>query len=98
MPSVKLRMLAAVLGASLGILFASPAAWAGRVHPELEAQLKLLPAGGTLPVIVEMLDQADPRAAAATTPRGQRQQRIQAVVDALRDHANLRQGPVRALL
>jgi subtilisin family serine protease len=98
MPGVKLRMLAALLGASLVILASVPAAWAGRIRPDLEAQLKALPAGGTLPVIVEMLDQADPMAAAATAPRGQRQQRIRAVVDALRDHANRDQGPVRALL
>jgi subtilisin family serine protease len=98
MPGVKLRMLAALLGALLVILASVPAAWAGRIHPDLEAQLKALPAGGTLPVIVEMMDQADPAAAAATAPRGQRQQRIRAVVDALRDHANRGQGPVRALL
>jgi subtilisin family serine protease len=96
--SVKLRVLAAVLSTSLVILFSGPLAWAGRLHPELEAQLKALPPGGTLPVIVEMLDQADPAAAAATAPPGQRRLRIRAVVDALRDHANQRQGPVRALL
>jgi subtilisin family serine protease len=96
--SVKLRVLAAVLAASSVILFSGPLAWAGRLHPELEAQLNALPAGGTLPVIVEMVVQADPAAAAASSPRGQRHLRIQAVVDSLRDVANQHQGPVRALL
>jgi hypothetical protein len=95
--SVTLRVLTAVLSTSLVILFSVSLAWAGRLHPELEAQLKALRPGGTLPVIVEMLDQADPVAAAASPP-DRRRLRTRAVVDALRDHANQRQGPVRALL
>jgi subtilisin family serine protease len=96
--SVKLRVLAAVLGSSVVILLSGSLAWAGRLHPDLDAQLKALPPGGTVAVIVEMFDQADPAAAAATSPHGQRHLRTQAVVDALRDLANQRQGPVRALL
>jgi subtilisin family serine protease len=96
--SVNLRVLTVVLAAALVIVFSGPPAWGGRVHPELEAQLKALPSGGTLPVIVEMVDQADAEAAAAIAPRGQRHARVQAVVDALRDHASRHQGAVRALL
>jgi subtilisin family serine protease len=92
------RVLAVVAGASLLTLVVSHAAWAGRVHPELEAQLGALPPGGTLPVIVELFDQADPVGAAAAAPRGQRRLRVKAVVDALRDVANRRQVAVRALL
>ena len=95
---IRLRALAAVLGASLVVILSGASAWAGRLHPELDAQLRALPPGGTLSVIVEMVDQADPVAAAGKALHGQRHQRIQAVVDALRDHANRGQGPLRALL
>ena len=98
MLSVRRRVVAAVLGGVLVGVFCAPAAEAGRVHPELEARLQALPAGGRLPVIVEMLVQTDPAAAAATAVPGPRHLRTRAVVDALRDHANQHQGPVRALL
>jgi subtilisin family serine protease len=96
--SLHLRVLVAVLGAALLILVSGPEAGAGRVHPELEARLNALPPGGTLPVIVELYAQADPVAAAQTAPHGQRQMRLKAVVDALRDVSTQRQGAVRALL
>ncbi|MGH7324856.1 MAG: hypothetical protein ACREJ9_09425, partial [Candidatus Rokuibacteriota bacterium] len=96
MPLVNLRILVTVFAASL--LIFSETAWAGRLHPELDAQLNALPPGGTLSVIVEMVAQANPVAAAATAPRGQRLARKRAVVDALRDVANQHQGSIRALL
>jgi subtilisin family serine protease len=88
----------AVLAASLFIALSSQEALAGRLHPELEAQLKSLPPGGSLPVIVEMFAQADPVAAAHTAPHGQRRMRLQAVVDALRDVSTRRQAGIRAVL
>ena len=96
--SLHLRVLVAVLGASLFVLASGQGATAGRLHPDLDAQLQALPPGGTLPVIVEMFAQVDPMAAAQTAPRGQRRMRLQAVVDALRDVSAQRQAPVLAML
>ncbi|HEV8639722.1 MAG TPA: S8 family serine peptidase [Methylomirabilota bacterium] len=90
------RILAAVFTTSL--LIFSQAAWAGRLHPELETRLSALPQGGTLSVIVEMVNQADPAAAAATVPRGQRLARKRAVVDVLRDVANRDQASILAFI
>jgi hypothetical protein len=87
-----------LLGLTLGIVLLYVPAWAGRVHPTLEAQLSLLPAGGELRVIVEMATQADAAAVSASAPKGPRSVRARAVVDALRDVANRSQGPVLALL
>ena len=95
---LKLPLGAAVLATALWVLLSGSPAWAGRVHPDLEARLQALPPGVPVAVIVEMVDQLDPAAAAATAPAHQRQLRIQAVVDALRDHANRGQGPVRAIV
>jgi subtilisin family serine protease len=92
------RRCLALFGLILAIVLPGAPAWAGRVHPALEAQLSLLPAGGELRVIVEMATQADPGAASAGVRRGPRSVRTRAVVDALQDVANRRQGPVRALL
>ncbi|MGH2348187.1 MAG: S8 family serine peptidase, partial [bacterium] len=89
-------ILVAAVAASF-FLF-SQAAWAGRLHPDLETRLSTLPPGGTLPVIVEMVAQADPVAAAAAAPRGPRQMLVQAVVDVLRDVARQHQTSVRAYL
>src|SRR5262245_24823999 len=82
---------AAILAASLVVF--SQAAWAGRLHPEVEAQLRSLPPGGTLSVIIEMATQADTAAAARSAPRTQRLARKRAVVDALRNLANQHQVP-----
>ena len=71
-------------------------AWAGRLHPEVDAHLASLPPGGTASVIVELDDQADPHAAAAG--HRTRRAKARAVVDALRDKAARTQGPIRALL
>jgi subtilase family serine protease len=73
-------------------------AWAGRLHPDAERELRGLPAGGTLSVIVELTTQADPAAAAAAAPGRHRAARARAAVDALRDVAHRHQGPIRALL
>jgi subtilisin family serine protease len=80
------------------LLAAAGEAGAGRVHPRLETQLGALPPGATLPVIVEMVVQADPGAAAASAPPRQRRLRARAVVDALRDVANRHQASIRAAL
>ena len=92
-----LRFLAGGMTLAL-IALASEPAWAGRIHPRLESELAALPTGGELRVIVELATQADATAAAAATGRATRRVRTKAVVDALRDVANQRQGPVRALL
>ncbi len=91
-----LRILAAVVATSL--LIFSPAAWAGRLTPELEAQLGALPPGGKLAVIVEMVTQADPVAAAATAPRRQRLARKRAVRDVLQMVADHDQAAVMSFL
>ncbi|MGH2357403.1 MAG: S8 family serine peptidase, partial [Candidatus Limnocylindria bacterium] len=92
-----LRVLTVVAVAASLLLF-TQAAWAGRLTPELEAQLKALPPGGKLAVIVEMWAQADPHAAAASAPRGQRVARKRAVRDSLQILANQDQVSIRALL
>ena len=77
----------------------SPAgAIAGRVSPALEAHLATLPPDSVVPVIVELADQANPHAAASAHRPGERRARGRAVVDALRDVADRKQPPVRALL
>ncbi len=96
MPLTLPRILAAISAASI-LLFSQPA-WAGRVHPDLETQLRALPPGGTVSVIVELVAQADPLAAAATAPRAPRWMRVRAVVDVLRDVARQHQGSIRAFL
>ncbi|MBI3030250.1 MAG: S8 family serine peptidase [Candidatus Rokubacteria bacterium] len=83
---------------ALSILLWTGLAGAGGLHPALDAQLRALPPGDTLSVIVEMADQADPAAAAALHPRYARTARLQAVRDALQQLANLRQGAIRAHL
>ena len=93
---INLRILATVVAASL--LIFSQAAWAGRLTPELEAQLNALPPGGTLSVIVEMVTQADPVAAADTAPRRQRLARKRAVRDVLQMVATHDQAAVLAFL
>ena len=80
------------------LAFFSQAAWAGRVHPELDAQLSALPPGQAISVIVEMSNQADPVAAAASAPQGQRMARRRAVRDRLQILANQDQAAILALL
>jgi len=92
-----LNILAPLFAAAL-LVFFSQAAWAGRVHPELEAQLSGLPPGQAISVIVEMSNQADPVAAAASAPRGQRMARRRAVRDRLQILANQDQAAILALL
>ncbi|MFZ1058350.1 MAG: S8 family serine peptidase, partial [Candidatus Rokuibacteriota bacterium] len=90
------RGLAGAVG--LSVLLWTGSAGAGGLHPAVDAQLRALPPGNTLSVIVEMTDQADPRAAAALHPRHARTARLHAVRDALQQLANLRQGAIRAHL
>src|SRR3989304_5682066 len=83
---------------ALSILLWTGSAGAGGLHPAVDAQLRAPPPGDPLSVIVEMTDQADPRAAAALHPRHARTARLHAVRDALQQLANLRQGAIRANL
>src|SRR2546427_979428 len=80
------------------ILLASAPAWAGRLHPDVAAQIDALAPGGQLSVIVEMADQADPALAAQQAPGRGRVAQRRAVRDALQDHANRHQGAIRAVL
>ncbi len=90
------RILAAVVAASF-LLFGQ-VAWAGRLHPELETQLGALPPGGTLSVIVEMVTQADPVAAANTAPPRQRLAQKRAVRDILMMVASQDQAAILSFL
>src|SRR4051812_46990068 len=87
--STRLAFLLALL-AALACIDAS----AGRVHPSLEAQLKGKPSGELIPVIVELEERANPRAAASGIDRRDRPGRGRAVVKALRDVADKSQKPV----
>src|SRR5262245_1805924 len=91
-----LRILTAVVATSL--LIFSQAAWAGRLTTELEAQLNALPPGGKLSVIVEMVTQADPAAAADTAPSRQRLARKRAVRDVLQMVADHDQAALLSVL
>ncbi|HEV8307572.1 MAG TPA: S8 family serine peptidase [Methylomirabilota bacterium] len=90
------RVVAALF--ALSILLWTWLAQAGSLAPALEAQLLGLPPGGTLPVIVEMRDQADPAAAVATVAPGVSKARGHAVVAALQAMSARTQGPIRAFL
>lgn len=92
-----IRKLAGVLTA-LVVIMASAAAWAGRLHPEVESRFGALSVGSQLSVIVEMTDQTDPSIAAGQAPGRGRAARRRAVRDALLDHATRHQGSVRAQL
>ena len=92
-----LNVLGPLFAAAL-LVFFSQAAWAGRVHPELDAQLSALPPGQAISVIVEMSNQADLVAAAASAPQSQRTARRRAVRDRLQILANEDQAAILALL
>jgi subtilisin family serine protease len=91
-------MPAALLLGVVAMLLTAGPALAGRIRPDLEAQLQALPPGAVIPVIVEMVVQADPVTAAVGAPGRSKLARTRAVVDSLRDVARQRQGPVRAEL
>jgi subtilase family serine protease/subtilisin family serine protease len=80
----------------IAVVLAAGTASAGRLHPDVDAQLATLPPGGQLSVIVELSDQTDPHVSAA--PHRNRRARLRAVVDALRNKAGRTQAPIRALL
>jgi subtilase family serine protease/subtilisin family serine protease len=82
----------------LSLMAWSEPTWAGRLHPSVEQQLRTLPVGGTVSVIVEMVTQADPAAVAATAPGRPRAARARAAADFLRDVANRYQGPIQSFL
>jgi subtilase family serine protease len=73
-------------------------AWAGDIHPALEKRLQQLTPGEKLAVIIELKDQARLTSVLSRLPGRNRLQRLHAVVHALRDKANRRQGPLRAYL
>src|SRR5687767_2039836 len=73
------RLLAVLL------IVAAGSAWAGRVHPDLEARLAKKTSGDLTAVIVELEEQASAQGAAASTPARDRRARGNAVVKALRE-------------
>ena len=91
------RVLAAAV-AAVTLLLASDAAWGGRLHPDVEHELRALPSGRPVSVIVHMAPRVDPAAAAAKVAPGLRAARRQAVVNALRSHATTTQAPLLAQL
>jgi subtilase family serine protease/subtilisin family serine protease len=90
------RLLTVAVALSL-VTWIGPA-WAERIHPTLEQQLRALPPDGRVSVIVEMMTQGDTQAAAAATVGRQRAARARAMRDFLRDVAQRHQGPVRNFL
>ncbi|UCE42255.1 MAG: S8 family serine peptidase, partial [Candidatus Aminicenantes bacterium] len=73
-------------------------AWAGDIHPALEKKLQKLAPGEKLAVIVELQEQAKLYSVLSRLPDRTRRQRMQAVVQALRDVADRRQGSLRTFL
>src|SRR5262245_12693370 len=92
-----IRRLFAV-AVALSILVSVGPAWAGRLTPQVEQQLRALPVDGQVSVIVEMIIQGDPTAVAAAAPGRHRAARARAAADFLRDLAQRHQGPIRNLL
>jgi subtilisin family serine protease len=82
----------------LFLIVAAGSAWAGRIHPDLEARLAKKVSGDLTPVIVELHERANAQGAAASAPARDRRARGHAVVKALRDTAERSQGPIRAQL
>ena len=72
-------------------------AFAGRVHPNLEARLAGKPADERVPIIIELEERANPQSA-ANGHGGDRRARGRAVVESLREVADRSQKPVVAEL
>jgi subtilase family serine protease len=73
-------------------------AWAGEIHPALEKKLQKLSPGEKIAVIIELKEQARFSSVLSRLPGRTRSQRVQAIVHALREVADRRQGPLREYL
>ncbi len=83
----------------LGIIFLGSArTQIGRIHPALEEKLQKLAPGEKLSVIVELTEQEKPQDIISTIPGAKRKDRAREVVKALKNLAELHQGPLRAHL
>lgn len=80
------------------LLFASLQASAGRLQPELEAQLQAASPGDRLRVIVELEEQVRAAELAAVAPKVARRARARALVEALKDKARRHQAALKAEL
>jgi subtilisin family serine protease len=83
----------------LGVIFLGSAkTQTGRIHPALEEKLQKLAPGEKLTVIVELMEQEKPYDVTTRMPGAKRKDRAREVVKALKNLADLHQGPLRAYL
>jgi serine protease AprX len=95
----KAYILTAAFIILLGIIFLGSAkTQTGRIHPALEEKLQKLALGEKLTVIVELMEQERPYDVAARMPGAKRKVRAREVVKALKNLADLHQGPLKAYL
>ena len=80
------------------LILVSAEAWAGDVHPTLEKKLQKLTPGDKLAVIVELKEQVEHESILSVMSGRTRRQKARAIVYALRDVADQRQGPLRKYL
>jgi len=70
----------------------------GRLHPALEQKLQKLAPGEKLAVIVELNEQAKPAEVVSKMRGAGRREKARAVINALRNVADMHQGPLKAHL
>jgi len=95
----KAYILTAAFIILLGIIFLGSAkTQTGRIQPALEEKLKKLAPGEKLTVIVELMEQERPSEVAARMIGAKRKDRAREVVKALKNLADLHQGPLKEYL
>lgn len=97
MTSKAREKLSTVFATLLPLLLLSGVAWAQKVHPKVEDELKALPPGGKLSVIVVLSDRTDLNAVLQKAGK-KRSDRRRAVIEALKKKAAATQPPILALL